>query len=629
MSGAQEWMCGIGVLLGRGYAPFARRMAGALSHRGPDGIGVWNDDVCTFSHSRLSIVDLLGSDQPIGSEHGCWLVQNGEIYNYQELRREFSAYDWRTKGDGETILAAHKTVARGGGASTPQQPVRSVIVGDVRRTAAADDDANVAQRHVEWVRKLDGIWGFALWDSVEEELILCRDPLGVKPLLRTLTDSGELMVASEAKAFRVHSEYTPRIDENALLARLAFEYPLDETTLFEGVSQVAPGTIETWALDEMGRATLTGVARYISDRVAPAQSWNPATDAAPLLDSLCSSVEQRLMADVPVGIILSGGLDSSMVAGLAHRAAKNAGKPVPECWTVAESEDNPDFIAAEEVCSVLDLSHHTSTLEEGAFWNHLPALSWFGEDLDISVLFFQPLFAKMAEELSVGLCGQGADELHGGYPRYRELSRHRQSIADRLTASRHPFAPHLLTDISTVTPVGAGQPWRKKAHNPHSDFRDLASTLQYELDHGQLTNFQLRLVDRHSMAHGLEVRVPFLGSSHRKASHTIPMDWRVRGSEEKLALRSAAALTDLPSSIVKRPKLPAGTATTPTMLAEILAELRPHTEDWRRRYPTLQRVLKGQPDMTIGLRLFESLHITDGGVGREKKELWDLLNDVE
>ena len=621
-------MCGITGILGDGDTSLTREMADLLSHRGPDGIRVWGDEVCSLGHSRLSIVDLLGSDQPMGSEHGCWLVQNGEIYNFRSLRKKYSGYNWRTKGDGEVILAAHWSAFHlNSSIPSPAETSRSSLSGYLRRTSGASDSSNPANAHVEWVSQLDGIWGFALWDSKRQELILCRDPLGVKPLLRTLTPSGELLVASEAKAFRAHPDYVSKIDENAMLARLAFEYPLDETTLFEGVSQVAPATIETWALDSEGRATLTGVATYSTERIVPGDTWNPELDAPVLLESLCSSIGDRLMSDVPLGIILSGGLDSSMVAGLAHKASAQTGQPVPECWTVAEDEDNPDFRAAEDVCSVLDLGHHTSTLDDDCFWRTLPSLSWHGEDLDISVLFFQPLFEKMSSAVTVGLCGQGADELHGGYPRYRNLVGHQELISSRLSASRHPFAEHLVNDISAVEEQGLAQPWRAQKHNPAEVFSDLTSTLQFEMDHGQLTNFQLRLVDRHSMAHGLEVRVPFLGAAHRQASNTIPNDWKIRGQQEKLALRAAAALTDLPKSIVNRPKLPAGSATTPTLLDELMTELKPHAREWAASYPRLERILKTQPDMAIGLRLFESLHIIDGGLGRENKGLWDLLED--
>ncbi|MDP6326265.1 MAG: asparagine synthase (glutamine-hydrolyzing) [Candidatus Thalassarchaeaceae archaeon] len=620
-------MCGIVAILGVGDLVLAQRMVATISHRGPDGLGTWGDDVCSLGHARLSIVDVAGSNQPIGSEHGCWLVQNGEIYNFHYLREKYTGYQWRTKGDGESILASHKSQINS--SINKIEVGRSSQVGWVRRTANADQIGNPAQRHIEWVSQLDGIWGFTLWDSKSQELILCRDPLGVKPLVRTMTKSGELLVASEAKAFRAHPDYTPKIDENGMLARIAFEYSLDETTLFEGVSQVAPGTIETWGLDSEGRATLTGVATYSNDIVKPGDSWDSSVNAESLLDSLCVSIKDRLMSDVPLGIILSGGLDSSMVAGLANKAAELAGQPVPECWTVAESEDNPDFLAAEEVAATLDLGHHKSIIDSDSFWSNLPSLSWHGEDLDISVLFFQPLFEKMAADVTVGLCGQGADELHGGYPRYRNLAEHSNLISSRLSASRHPFAEKLVTNIGSAAPQGKGQPWRANNHNPAKRFADLSSTLQFEMDHGQLTNFQLRLVDRHSMAHGLEVRVPFLGAAHREESHTIPIDWRVRGNKEKLALRAAAALTNLPNSIVKRPKLPAGTATTPTLLNDLLRELRPHADEWSSRHPKLERILRTQPDMAIGLRLFESLHITDGGIGREQKGLWDLLEDID
>ena len=622
-------MCGITGSLGGGDADLVHRMVASLEHRGPDGIRTWADDDCALGHSRLSIVDLASSDQPIGSEHGCWLVQNGEIYNQVPLRVAGEAYPWRTQGDAETILAAH-AAAIPAPTIPPGSASKGVRVGWVNRARGAAQGGGEAARHVEWVKRLDGIWGFALWDSRHRELILCRDPLGVKPLLRTQTDGGTLLFASEAKAFRHHPEYKPMMDEAAMVARLAYEYPLDETTLFAGVAQVRPGTVETWRLDESGMAVLTGVARYSRDEVKPEANWNPGTDAAGLLDSLCESVEDRLMSDVPLGIILSGGLDSSMVAGLAHRAAKAAGKPVPECWTVAESEDNPDYRAAEDVVAALALGNHTSTLEEDSFWKSLPALVWHGEDLDISVLFFQPLFEHMSRDVKVGLCGQGADELHGGYPRYRDLPAHRELVRGRLMSSRHPVADAMLDpEPQRGELVGAGQPWRTLDHDPDTHFSDLRSTLQFELDHGQLSNFQLRLVDRHSMAHGLEVRVPFLGRAHRKMAHTLPLDWRVRGSDEKLALRAAAALTDLPPEIVSRPKLAAGVATTPTLLAQLLAELRPRAQEWAARHPRLERMLEKQPEMAIGLRLFESLHLVDGGLGREGKDLMTLLDDID
>ena len=153
--------------------------------------------------------------------------------------------------------------------------------------------------------------------------------------------------------------------------------------------------------------------------------------------------------------------------------------------------------------------------------------------------------------------------------------------------------------------------------------------LDFELEHGQLSNFQLRLVDRHSMAHSLEVRVPFLGKAHRQAAYELPMDWKLgAGREEKAALRQAADLTRLPKEIVRRPKLPAGRATSPTMLDSFLHERRSQIEELMGHYTTWAPVLKGQEELAIGLGLFDALHLQDDGYRRVNRSVDDLLTEV-
>ena len=221
-------MCGIAGLLGNGNLEDAISMASAIGHRGPDGSGDFQasveqtDGSVAFSHARLSIIDLDGSQQPIHSDHGCVLMVNGEIYNHKKIKSEIQDYPFRTAGDSETILALHRAH------SWNRKP------GD-----------NPAQRHVEWVSKLDGMWGFSLWDPSVNELILCRDPFGIKPLVRTQLSDGTLLFGSEVKAFRGHPEFSAKPDVSALAVRLAYEYPLDQTTLFLGVTSVGIGTIET------------------------------------------------------------------------------------------------------------------------------------------------------------------------------------------------------------------------------------------------------------------------------------------------------------------------------------------------------------------------------------------------
>ncbi|MGB1753975.1 MAG: asparagine synthase (glutamine-hydrolyzing) [Candidatus Thalassarchaeaceae archaeon] len=595
-------MCGIAGLLGNGSLDDAISMANAIGHRGPDGSGDFQasveqtDGSVAFSHARLSIIDLDGSQQPIHSDHGCVLMVNGEIYNHKNIKSELQDYPFRTAGDSETILALHR-------------------VHSWNRTPGD----NPAQRHVKWVSKLDGMWGFSLWDPSANELILCRDPFGIKPLVRTQLSDGTLLFGSEVKAFRGHPEFSAKPDVSALAVRLAYEYPLDQTTLFSGVTSVGIGTIETWSIVQ-GKATLTGVARYWKPQVNPTDNWNPSNSASRLLQSLGDSIQDRLMADVPVGIVLSGGLDSSLMAALAHDAADSVGKPTPECWTVADSEDNVDLQASIMVTENLDLGHHIHIMDENTMWKELPNFVWNGEDLDITVMFWQSVFQQMKGNVTVALCGQGADELHAGYSRYRNLPAHSNLVNSRIDLSGK-------IEISEDD-RGLGKPWSSESIMPEENFASLSKTLEFEQTRGQMSNFQLRLGDRHSMAQAIEARVPFLGMSHAKIANQLPLSWRLSNDDEKMALRAAADLTSLPKEIIRRPKLPAGTATSPTLVSEIINSLSDRAEDWANEYGVLSKQLLAQTDMAIGMRIFHAMHLTESGPKQRTGDLLDVLDDV-
>ena len=591
-------MCGIAGMFGHPDIAIVNRMIKLIQYRGPDSQDFWTDDFVSLGHSRLAIVDLNGSKQPMRGINGQVLVANGEIYNHAEIRNN-SKYPWQTNGDSESIISLHD----------------SSISSSITSTKADE--------HVDWISKLNGMYAFALWDLQRQELILARDPMGIKPLVRTMVD-GSLLFGSEVKSLRGHEGHKPRIDETALAIRLAWEYPLDGTTLLKDVTQVRPGTVEVWKLDESGNAFLHSIANVERQIINPSNSWNPEIDADYLLDTFVEGVQERLMSDVPVGIVLSGGLDSSLVAAVAHEAAKRANQPVPACWTVAESEDNPDWRAAEVVASTLDLEHHQYVLPENSFDKSLPDLAWHGEDLDVSVLFFQPLFQKMREKVTVGLCGQGADELHAGYPRYRDLQSHTNLIRSRIESIDSSVTGDIL---NSNLPIGDN--WYNANHMPEQHTSSLEQFLEFELEHGQLSNFQLRLVDRHSMAHSLEVRVPFLGKSHREASSKLPMEWRLpQNMEEKAALRAAADLTNLPKDIVRRPKLPAGTATSPSLLKSFLSELKPRGDEICKKYSKFSKVLESQPELAIGLGLFEAMHILDDGRSKRRGSTIELLDEV-
>jgi asparagine synthase (glutamine-hydrolysing) len=200
------------------------------------------------------------------------------------------------------------------------------------------------------------------------------------------------------------------------------------------------------------------------------------------------------------------------------------------------------------------------------------------------------------------------------------LPKHAELIDQRLS---------LLGNFSIdESSVGVGQPWINTNFSAKHNFSNLGKSLQFEIDRGQLTNFQLRLGDRHSMAFGIEARVPFLSKKHRDASHRLPFDWKISNKGEKMALRAAADLTKLPKDIVSRPKLPAGTATTPNILNELISELTPHALEWANDYGRLTPILKNQPDMAIGLRIFHAMHFTDYRNGARKGSLLDIVDDV-
>ena len=591
-------MCGIAGVLGHPDAAVLQRMNRLQQHRGPDENDVWLDEDVGFAHARLSILDLQSSQQPMTGAEGSVVILNGEIYNHQALRANHASYPFQTAGDTEAVLAAHH-------AARKARP----------RMTSSD--------HAAWLGTLDGMYAVALWHPASRELILARDPMGIKPLSRTLVDDS-LMFASEIKAFRADERYVPELDDVAMAARLVWEYPLDGTTLLKGVHQVRPGTVERWSLNSHDQPVLLDVADIERQVLAPANDWDPSANAADLLESFVSGVQQRLMADVPVGIVLSGGLDSSLVAAVAHEAAQRAEQPVPECWTVAESEDNPDWKAAEVVASHHDLVHHQHLLEPAAFEKRLPKLAWHGEDADVTVMFFHPLFEHMANHVKVGLCGQGADELHAGYPRYGALADHGRTLKQRMDA-----LPSHLNAALLNGGLSPEQGWYKSKHDPQAITNDLQTMLNFELEHGQLSNFQLRLVDRHSMAHSLEVRVPFLGSDHRAASYGLPEEWkRGTGREEKAALRKAADLTQLPKEIVRRPKLPAGRATSPSMLEQFLSERRSQTEELLEHYTQWAPALKGQEELALGLGLFESLHLREDGHRRTSHSIDNLIAEV-
>ncbi|MGB1697464.1 MAG: asparagine synthase (glutamine-hydrolyzing) [Thermoplasmatota archaeon] len=503
-------MCGIAGLLGREDKPLVQSMCDRIAHRGPDGEGIWTDDGVTLGHRRLSIIDHEGGAQPMESHDGRYcVVYNGEIYNHKQLRSHLEAAGCQFQSD-------HSDT--------------EVLLEGYRHWGAAV------------VEKLEGMFAFALWDTVERTLFVARDVFGIKPFFYAEVN-GDWLFASEQKALFAHPELERKADFNRIKERSTIEFLTGQSTLFAGIHQLPPGTHAT--LRPGNAACHVAWTPYYQ---VPVESYTSIEDAAATIrERFIQSVDEQLMADVPLGVILSGGLDSAAVAAVHQTLLADA--PI-HTFTIAESEEVADFQAARQLSEHLGTEHHETFFDVDDVMADLPRYTWHNENINYTEFFFQPLFAFMRETVTVGLCGQGSDELWGGYSRYAnplEVGKHR---IKRVREAKPAHEEELCTLINST----------------HMSGQSLAEWDQQ----GQLNNFQLRLVDRNSMAASLEVRVPFLSQPLHAASRAVP--WSAKVQEmEKFVLRKALEDVGMPHDLVWRKKVPAGRATGPKVMDQFEA----------------------------------------------------------
>jgi asparagine synthase (glutamine-hydrolysing) len=356
------------------------RMGDTIKHRGPDGEGLWIEGRVGLGHRRLAIVDVDGGQQPMTDEDGsCWITYNGEIYNHVALRSGLEArgHRYRTRSDTETILHLYE---------------------------------EEGERCVE---QLQGMFAFALWDRTRQRLLLARDRLGIKPLYYAVTDDA-ILFGSEIKAILAAGTIKPELDRALLPEYLASGYVAGEATFFRGVRKLLPGRTLTWSARD-------GVAlrRYWQvPRGEDGSSGGFAERAADLRQRLEATVRSHLMSDVPLGVFLSGGLDSSAIAALMASMVK---EPI-RTFSVGFDEPEANELAyARLVARAVGAEHREIVVSPGDFFRALPRLIWH-EDEPIAFPSSVPLHfvSRLASDhVKVVLTGEGADELFLGYNRYR------------------------------------------------------------------------------------------------------------------------------------------------------------------------------------------------------------------
>lgn len=547
-------MCGIGALLDpAGSAPpdAGRRMAAAMSHRGPDGEAVVELGPTTLVHRRLAIVDVAGGDQPLRSEDGAIaVVANGEIYNHEELRAELEARGHRfaTRSDCEVIVHLYE------------------------------------EHGEDCVRLLNGIFGFAIWDGRERRLLVARDPLGVKPVYWH-GDGRRLAVASEVGALLATGLVEPRVDRVALDHYLACRFTPAPRTLFEGVSKLPAASILV--------ATDDGPPRVSSYRTAPAAATTGLRGREldrELADRFGAAVERQMMSDVPYGAFLSGGVDSAaIVAAMASRSTDP-----PQTFTIGfpgHGDVLDERAYAAESARAIGSSHQDTAMERDDFTDELArAVRHLEEPCGLpSAPALMQLSRFAARSVKVALSGQGADEPHGGYGRHQAAlalggARHLGPLAAPLRAAagllpgneRARRAARLLGDMPDAERLvrlveitgedlrgalvgGIGEQAAAERTALAADVladvgeRPLIEQALYLDTHLFLPDGLLICADKMSMSASLEQRVPFLDVELMRFVESIPARERVGPRAGKRLHRRAMARL-VPREIVDRPK---------------------------------------------------------------------------
>jgi asparagine synthase (glutamine-hydrolysing) len=527
------------------------RMSRRLVHRGPDSDGLFHADGVALAARRLSIIDLEGGTQPQTNEDGSVVVvQNGEIYNHRELRAELEARGHRFATACDTEVLAHLYEEHGDG----------------------------------FVERLRGMFAIALWDAKAKRLLLARDRFGIKPLYYSAT-GGDLCFASELKAMLEQPGFSREIEPRAVAAYLAFNSIPAPLTIFAAARKLRPGHLISWSGGELSER------RYARPRpVAAAEARRGPEDelAAELRDVLADSIRAHLVADVPVGVLLSGGVDS---AGITALAAAESGEAVRTFSIGFEESGFDELSRARLVAERYGTDHHELVLRPDA-GELLPELvEAFDEPFGDSSAVPTYLVSRLAAgEVKVALSGEGGDELFGGYytyvadllaPRFGRLAALAGPLVETLPSSdskvsfdykakrfvraarlpaleRHHAWKEIFAPPDRAALLGGDAPeWDpvdlyRERYAETADAEPLARLQDVDLGI-YLVDDLLVKTDRSSMAHSLELRVPFLDQKVAEFALGLATPLKVRRLAKKRLLRKALEPL-LPKEIVSGPK---------------------------------------------------------------------------
>ena len=540
----------------------ALRMRDVMIHRGPDEAGLHCDAQAALAHRRLSIVDLSAGQQPLSNEDGSiWVVFNGEIYNHADVRKELESHGhaYRTRSDTETIVHAYE------------------------------------QWGEECVHRFRGMFAFAIWDAPKRRLLLVRDRLGVKPLYWSRT-SDALLFGSEIKAILASGLIQPEANQAVLPEVLSTRYTSGDETMFRGIHKLLPGHLLVFEGGTMTTRQYWDVPDRETQGAGPRDQGSPVDRFRELLEE---SVRLRLMADVPLGMFLSGGIDSSAIAALMTRMID---RPLQTFSVAFKDRAFNELGYARQVATAIGAVSHEIVIDDRDFFGALPKLVWH-EDEPIAHPSSVPLYfvsALARQHVTVVLTGEGSDELLAGYGKYPRAAWNwragtiyerlmpgavRSSIAREvipmlppalaryarrsfLAMNRTPEAMffdnfasirvadqhQLLSPALRETATGAGAYGSSLGY---FNARSGSSTLLDRLLYADIKTYLVELLmkqDQMSMAASIESRVPFLDHRLVEFAATLPDQWKLNGWTTKRILRESMKGL-LPDSILNRPKM--------------------------------------------------------------------------
>jgi len=488
-------MCGIaGLILSSEAAPadpaLLARMLRALAHRGPDGTGQMVLGTVALAQNRLAIIDLETGDQPIFSGPAT-LIANGEIYNYRELRAEIGEENFSTQGDCEPALLLWR------------------------------------QMGPDYARRLRGMFAIAIHERVGRQVTLTRDPFGIKPLYTAQTEGG-LAFASEPRALLDSGVVSRRLRAEARDELLQLQFTTGSSTIFSGIDRLLPGETVTCAEGHViGR---------VQEQALP-EGGPEAIDEDTALERLDRALEESVLlhqrSDVPYGMFLSGGVDSSALLAMMARLNNQPVLAYTAGWDVGGVADEREHAAA--VAQAVGAQHEAVEITETMVWRHLPEIVGCMDDpaADYAIIPSWFLARRAAQDVKVVLSGEGGDELFGGYGRYRRATRpwwlggrvmRGRGNFDRLDVLRR--RPNGWRDGFAASEQRAGASGRTRLAAAQA--ADIADWLPHDL---------LLKLDRCLMAHALEGRTPFLDKGVADAVFRLPDELKLRGRMGKWLLR--------------------------------------------------------------------------------------------